>query len=502
MITQPHLDMQHIVKSFPGVQALRGVQLQAWAGEAMALMGANGAGKSTLMNVLGGVIRADDGEIRIGSKAVTLRSPLDATANGIAFVHQEMALLPTMTVAENMHITRFPTRGGLINGKVMEARCNKVLSRLGCGFSPRTRVQDLSTGDRQMVEIARALLSEPSIILFDEPTSSLTSREKARLFDVIRALKQEGVTIIYITHFIDEIFQICERVTVLRGGETVGAGALKDFTPDQIVQLMIGDLDVEQREHRAVKTDTPALRVNGLTRDGVLNNISFTLHEGEILGLWGLLGSGRSETVRSVIGLDPLDSGTIELRVNGALKTVRPSEAQRHIGMITEDRRGEGLLLPMSVKNNLSLANLRQLLTQLGLVRERDEATLAQQFVDKLNIVTPNLRQPVRTLSGGNQQKVVVGRWLELNPPIFFMDEPTRGLDVGAKAEIRNIIFQLAEQRAAVLVISSEIEEMMALCDRYLVINRGQIVKELPGNASKNELMAAAAGAASEGMRA
>jgi ABC-type sugar transport system ATPase subunit len=493
---KPYLQMTGVSKQFPGVQALDAVNLEAYAGEAMGLVGANGAGKSTLMNVLGGVIKMDAGEITINDHPVTIHSPLEATAHGIAFVHQEMAMLPTMTVAENMHITSFPTKmASFIDRQTMEERCTQVLQRLGCTFSPSTRVQYLSTGDQQMVEIARALLSEPSIVIFDEPTSSLTSREKARLFEVIKTLKTEGVTIIYITHFLDEVFQICERATVLRGGATVGSDRLSELTPQTVVHLMIGDLDMEVHEKKeATAAGEPVLRVTDVNCTGVLTDISFTLHKGEVLGLWGLLGSGRTELARALVGLDPMDAVQIEIRTNHSLQRVRPSEAQTWIGMITEDRRNEGLLLSMSVKHNLSLANLRGMLSRWFLVDNKKETQLAEQFVERLNIMISSLGQPVRTLSGGNQQKVVVGRWLELNPPIFIMDEPTRGLDVGAKAEIRNIIFELAEAGAAILVISSEIEEMMALGHRYLVMNRGQIVKELPGNATRDELMAAAAG--------
>ncbi|MBE0689624.1 MAG: sugar ABC transporter ATP-binding protein, partial [Anaerolineae bacterium] len=492
----PNLEMRGITKSFPGVQALKNVNLEAFAGEALALIGANGAGKSTLMNVLGGVLRADEGDILIGGKHVEIHSPPQAAANGIAFVHQEMAMLPTMTIMENIHIGAFPTRAGLIDRKSMETSTKEVLERVGCHFEPNTRVQYLSTGDRQMVEIARALLSKPGIIIFDEPTSSLTSREKARLFEVIRSLKADGVTIIYITHFLDEIFDICERATVLRGGVPAGSGLLTELTIPDIVHMMIGDLDVTQHAKKDTShQDEIVLKVTNLSRRGILKDIDLTLHKGEILGLWGLLGSGRTEVARALVGLDPIDDGQIEINVRGTLRPLRASEAQKWIGMVTEDRRNEGLLLPMSVKQNMSLANLRGLLSRWKLIDNRRETVLANRFVKRLNIVISTLNQPVQTLSGGNQQKVVVGRWLELNPPIFIMDEPTRGLDVGAKAEIRNIIFELAESGAAILLISSEIEDIMALAQRYLVMHRGQIIQELPGNVTRNDLMAAAVGA-------
>lgn len=492
----PFLRMQQISKRFPGVQALDNVNLEAYPGEALALLGANGAGKSTLMNVLGGIVRPDAGEIQIGGAPVEIHSPLAAARHGIAFVHQEMMMLPTLTVAENLFITRFPTTAGLIARAEMNRRSSEVLARLGCQFTPETRVQHLSTGDRQMIEIGRALLSHPGIIIFDEPTSSLTSRERDRLFGVVRKLKQEGVTIIYISHFLDEAFTICERVTVLRSGATVGGGAITALTHDAIVRLMIGSVAEGLPTQRpAAQVGAPVLKATGMRRTGVLRDISFTLHAGEILGLWGLLGSGRTEVARALVGLDPIDGGELQLSVDGVLQPMTPQKAQRWIGMITEDRRNEGLLLPMSVRENMSLANLPNLRNRWRLVDGARETQLAQQFVTRLHIKVASILQPVRTLSGGNQQKVVVGRWLERNPPIYIMDEPTRGLDVGAKAEIRDIVFELARSGAAILVIASEMEEMMALADRFLVMNRGTIVAEFGKEVSSDTLMAAAAGA-------
>jgi ABC-type sugar transport system ATPase subunit len=357
-------------------------------------------------------------------------------------------------------------------------------------------MRDLSPGDQQIVEIARALLGDPKIIIFDEPTSSLTSREKGRLFEIIRSLKEQGVTIIYITHLMDEVFGICERAVVLRNGESVGGGLLKDLNYEDIVRLMIGTQDVGSyfRRHSADIGDT-VLRVKDLGRQGVLHNITFELHQGEILGLWGLMGSGRTELARAILGLDSIDEGTLELRKNGSLEIIRPQDSKKWIGMVTENRREEGLLLPKSVKANLSLANLQALVSRLWpLIDAKREAEQAQTYVDRLKIVISSLEQPVETLSGGNQQKVVVGRWLQRQPLIYIMDEPTRGLDVGAKVEIRNVILELAETGAAIILISSDIDQIMGISDRYLVMNRGRITGELPPDASKDELIAAAAG--------
>jgi ABC-type sugar transport system ATPase subunit len=490
------LRMVNIQKSFPGVQALKGVSLEAYAGEALALIGANGAGKSTLMNILGGVIRPDAGEVHIHGEPAEIHSPLAAARYGVAFVHQEMAMLPTLTIAENLFISTFPTQGAFINYSATNEQSVRALARLGCNFPPTTRVSHLSPGDRQMVEIARALLSNPKIIIFDEPTSSLTRRERNRLFDVIASLKADGVTVIYITHLLDEVFTICERAYVLRDGESVGGGMIKDLTYQDIVQMMIGTKEVKSYfAHKTGEIGEPLLKVDGLHRAGVLENISFELRKGEVLGLWGLLGSGRTELLRAIMGLDPIDGGKITIRDTGVTKTIQPKDAKNWIGMVTENRRDEGLLLPMSVKANISLANLRALITNFWpLVNARLETSLADKFVTRLGIKISSLDQTVATLSGGNQQKVVVGRWLERNPIIFFMDEPTRGLDVGAKSEIRKIITELAEGGAAVLVVSSEIEEIMSVSDRYLVMYRGQITSELPRDATKEELVSGAAG--------
>jgi ABC-type sugar transport system ATPase subunit len=490
------LQMRNIRKRFGAVEALKGVTLEAYAGEALALIGANGAGKSTLMNVLGGVYTPDEGEIVIGGQPVRLTSPLAAEANGIAFVHQEMAMLPTMSVADNLFISHFPTRGGTIKRAEVLAACRAALEHLGCTFDPRVRVGELSPGDQQMVEIARAVMTDPKIIIFDEPTSSLTSREKTRLFDVIAALKRAGTVVLYISHFLDEAFSLCERAVVLRNGETVGGGMMGDLTYAKVVELMIGAQSGEAAE---VKHSTGegaiALQVEGLRREGMLRDISFTLRKGEVVGLWGLLGSGRSELLRALVGLDPIDGGTLRIAPDGELRAMRPGEARRWMGIVTENRRDDGLLLPMPVKTNMSIANLPQLVGSVyPFVDGKREASVSQTYVERLKIKIATLSQPIRTLSGGNQQKVIVGRWLQKAPLVYLMDEPTRGLDVGAKGEIRAIIAELAQAGAALLVVSSDIDEIMSISDRYLVLNRGRLVAELPRSTTKNTLMSAAAG--------
>lgn len=495
-MAEAYLRMIDIRKSFPGVQALKGVSFDANPGEILGLVGANGAGKTTLMNVLGGVVHPDGGQLIIGGQAASISSPLDAAKYGIAFVHQEMAMLPTMSIADTMFLTSYPLYRGLINYKETNERCVQALKRLGFNFDPGTKIRNLSPGDQQMVEIARALLSNPRIIIFDEPTSSLTSREKVQLFEVIKNLKKEGAVVIYISHLLDEVFSLCDRAIVLRNGETVGGGSIKDLTYDDIVRLMIGSKQINQYYSRGTRNfGETVMEVDNFRRKGVIENITFSLRKGEVVGLWGLLGSGRTEVARAIMGLDPIDGGTIRINISGALKTIRPSEANQWIGMLTENRREEGLLLPVSVRHNMSLANLPALTkNRYPFINRKMETEQVKEYVDRLDIKISSQEQKVATLSGGNQQKVILGRWLQKNPLIYIMDEPTRGLDVGAKADIRNIINELAESGAALLVISSEIDEIMAVSDRYLVMNRGRIVSELPAGATKEDLMAAAAG--------
>ncbi len=491
MTEAAYLSMQGLSKAYPGVVALRGAHLEVRRGEAVALMGANGAGKSTLMNVLGGVTSPDAGSITIDGSPVRLRTARDALAHGIAFVHQELAMLPSMTVAENVFADGFPTRFGIVDGATMRRDAAELLARLGCNLPTDLAVETLGPGDRQMVEIARALRRAPRIMIFDEPTSSLTNNEKRRLFEIVQGLKRDGVAIIYITHFVDEIFEICDRVTVMRSGSTVATRAIAETSPTEIVRLMLGEADSGERLADEVAIAGPVLlEVSGLC-GGILRDIEFSLRAGEVVGLWGLLGSGRTELMRALIGLDPIDAGSLRWRAADELRPVTPRELHQIAGIVTEDRRGEGLLLPLSTRANLSLASLRSLLTPLGLIDRGKEEGLAADLIGRLHIMVSGSAQAVGTLSGGNQQKVVVGRWLATEPRLFLLDEPTRGLDVGAKSEILKLTAALARAGAAVLVISSEPEELMRICDRYLVMSRGRLTAQMPGSATRGELLAA-----------
>lgn len=497
---QPLLQMKNISKSFSGIPVLKGVDLEAYAGEAVALIGANGAGKSTLMNILGGVVPTDSGELIINGSCVSIRNPRDASRLGVSFVHQEMALLPTMTVAENMSISDLPLRNGLINTKYNDQRCRDVLKRMGSDVQPNARLSDLRAGERQIVEIARALLADARVLILDEPTSSLSSREKMQLFGVMRSLKDSGVAIIYITHLLDEVFEVCERIMVLRDGRVAGCGPIEDYTSKRVVSLMIGEelrLDSESshRSRDRAPANESVLEVHELTQRGRLHNISFSLCKGEILGIWGLLGSGRTELARACVGLDPIDSGQIRLKRAGIARQATPRDLSRSIGLITENRREDGLLLPLSVRFNVSLPSMFELAKKRWPFVDRTlETGIAMGMVQDLSVAISSLEQPVGTLSGGNQQKVILGRWLQKRPDIYIMDEPTRGIDVGAKAEVRRIISGLVREGAAVMLISSDIDELMSLSDRYLVMDRGKVVAEYSAEATKSDLMMAAAG--------
>lgn len=493
------LQMRQITKSFSANRVLRGIDLEAYRGEVLALIGANGAGKSTMMNILYGICQEDSGEILIDGNAVKFKHPTEAIEHGIAFVQQEMALMPTMSIVDNLYLNNFQTKGGLIDYKNSKKKCVEVLKKLGCNYSPDTLVGSLGAGDRQLVQISRALLSSPQIIIFDEATSSLTLPEKERLFKVIEQLRKENVAIIYITHMMDEIFSICQRVMVLRGGITAGKDLVSNVTHGDLVQMMIGDKVKELTKHgnkaEIISEDAPiVMKAENLTRKGVVENINFEIREGEVVGLWGLMGAGRTEVVRCITGLDPMDEGTVLIAgKDGQLKKVSPKKMIGNVAIVTEDRRVDGLALEMSVKDNMTSANLKNLTGRIpGFIDKNKELEICEKYVKRLETKVASLNQPISTLSGGNQQKVILGRWLQKDLKVFILDEPTRGLDIGAKADVMKVIRELSERGAAVLVIMSDIDELMSVSQRYLVMHNGRLVQELSGKATQTELMAAA----------
>ncbi len=488
----PYLQMRDIRKRFPGVAALSGAELDAYAGEAVAVMGANGAGKSTLMNILGGEVARDGGQIVIDGRACEFRSPIDSLNAGVAFVRQELSSLPTMSVAENILIDSFPTRYGIVNWSEAERQAGQILRRLGSSLDPRAPVGGLSTGDRQIVEIARALRRNPKILIFDEPTSSLSARERERVFDVVKALKTQGVAVIYITHFLNEIFEICERAVIMRNGETVFTGLIHDLSARDVVTHMMGGYEVEARLSGVTASQAPViLQVDGLSRDGALQDIHLSVRQGEILGIWGLLRSGRTELLRAIAGLDPIDAGTLHWRNEaGELSPISPKALQGLAGIVTEDRRGDGLFLPLPVSENIALPNLGRI-SAFGMISESARRRVAVDLVGRLGVKVSSVEQTADTLSGGNQQKVVFAKWLVDPPKLFLLDEPTRGLDVGAKAEILKLIVELAAAGAAILLVSSEVEELIGVSHRYVVMSQGRLIGELPGSASGADLLSA-----------
>jgi ribose transport system ATP-binding protein len=483
--------MQKIIKRFGGVQALGGVDLGVSRGEVLALVGENGAGKSTLMNVLGGVVMPDAGEMFIDGQPYQPHNPRDAQEKGISFIHQELTLFPSLTVGENIFINDFPKKAGFLTHKRIYQDAERILDRLGVHVNVRALVRDLSIGDQQLVEIAKAVSNPVSLIIFDEPTSSLTTAERNCLFDVIRGLKAEGTAVIYISHFLEEVFEISDRITVMRDGQNVGQLETSKATEDEVISMMVGrELSMSLPPNESASA-TVVLSVEGVSREGFLADIHFSLHKGEILGIWGLLGSGRTELARVLFGLDPIDVGRIVLE-GEEIQGAGPVTAKKSgIGYLTESRRDDGLILDMSLRENVTLASLEKVIQPpfQRIVFEK-EKTVTQGLIERLRIVASGTEQKAENLSGGNQQKLVFAKWLASKPKVFILDEPTRGVDVGAKDEIHRIILSLVKDGTAVILISSEMEEIMNLSDRILVMHRGKIRGEVsPETAQQEDLL-------------
>jgi ribose transport system ATP-binding protein len=501
----PALEMRGISKTFPGVKALDRVELKAWGGEVLALMGENGAGKSTLMKILSGAYRADPGgEILIDGQPVQINDPLDAKRHGIAIIYQELALAPNLTVAENIYLgTELQKSGGRIDRRTMVESCQPVLDRLGAPFGPRTPVGSLSIANQQLVEIARALHGKSRILVLDEPTTALSSRETERLFALVRQLRAEGIALIYISHRMAEIYELADRVSVLRDGTYVGTLAHDEISADALVKMMVGrDLSTfYKKEHDPHGSHGPVvLEVKGLTDGRRLQPCSFQLHRGEVLGIAGLVGSGRTELARLIYGADRKRAG--EVLLNGAPVVIAaPEEAlQAGIAYLTEDRKRLGLFLDMSCGENINLGVIKLDAWRgavLNRVRGRERAASAFGAM-RIRAASPLVA--VGSLSGGNQQKVLLSRWLEIGPKVLILDEPTRGVDIGAKSEIYRIIDELAQRDIGVIVISSELPEIIGICDRVLVMREGRIEGEVGGPAGRaitqENIMAYAAGVA------
>jgi ribose transport system ATP-binding protein len=504
MARAPVLAMRGMRTAFPGVQALDTVDFDVNAGEVMALVGENGAGKSTLIKILAGVHSADAGEILINGREVHITDPRLVLDLGVAVIHQELNLAEHVSVAENILIGREPrNRLGLVDHKAMNRDARVWLDELRVDVDPRVEVRRLSIARKQMVEIARALSLDASIIVMDEPTSSLPTSTSAAMEDnevdvflaLIDRLRAQGKSIVYISHRMNEVFRISDRITVLRDGRLVGVRETASTTPDEIVSMMVGRaLDDLYGHPEQPSIGGPMLEVRGLRRKGRLHDIDLRVREGEILGVAGLIGAGRSELARAIFGMDGRDGG--EILVEGRRVDIRtPRDAIRAgIGFVPEDRKLQGLFLRMTVRSNITAADPK-LASRAGFIQVGKERRIAREFVERLGIRTPSVEQKAQNLSGGNQQKVVIARWLAVRPKVLIMDEPTRGIDVGAKAEIHALMHGLARQGVAIVMISSELPEVLGMSDRCVVLREGRVAGELSrGEATEEKIMALATG--------
>ena len=496
------LTMRDISKTFPGVKALQHVDFTLRKGEIHALMGENGAGKSTLIKVLTGVHEFEHGEIRLDGKdgPIINKSPQDAQNNGISTVYQEVNLCPNLTVAENLFIGREPRKAGLIDWKTMNKKSTELLKDLQIDAKATDKLEECSLAKQQMIAIARAVDMNCRVLILDEPTSSLDDDEVEKLFVLMNRLKAQGVGIIFVTHFLEQVYAVCDRITVLRNGELVGEYETKDLPRVMLVAKMMGkdfdDLaDIKgDRKDKKVFSETPVIEAEGIGHKGTIRPFDLKINKGEVIGLTGLLGSGRSELVRSIYGADKADSGT--LKVNGKeVKINSPLDAMK-LGMayLPEDRKAEGIIADLSVRENIIIA----MQAKKGMFhpmsrKEMEEA--ADKYIDMLQIKTASRETPIKSLSGGNQQKVILGRWLLTNPEYLILDEPTRGIDIGTKTEIQKIVLDLADQGMAVTFISSEVEEMLRTCSRMAVLRDGEKVGELEeSELSQSNIMKAIAG--------
>jgi len=465
-----------VSKAFPGVLALDDVSFEVRAGEVNALVGENGAGKSTLIKLMAGFYTPDRGEIRVGGNALRA-DPAAAHEAGIATIHQEHHLIPSMTVAENLLLGRWPTRFGILSGPAMMRQAEAVLNQVAPNLSPRKLARQLSPAEGQLVEIARALAENSQVLVMDEPTTSLSGREVDALFEIVGRLKTRGLGVVFVSHWLEEVFAISDRITVLRDGRLVGSTPASVLNHDAVIRMMVGR-DVHEVTTQSVAPGPVVLKVEGLTRSGVIDNVSFEVRAGEIVTLAGLVGAGRSEVVNAIFGSDLFDAGSVS--INGlALKPGDPAAAMgAGVGYIPEDRRQQALVGKLSVRSNATLAAL-EAVSPGGLIRRDLEDRIMNRAVRTLSVRMASPDVPIATLSGGNQQKVVIARWLARNPRLLILDEPTKGVDVGAKAEISAIIVRLAAEGRAILLVSSELPEVLALSDRVLVMRSGRITGEL-----------------------
>jgi galactofuranose transport system ATP-binding protein len=487
------LKMENIVKEFPGVKALKGVELEINKGEVHALMGENGAGKSTLIKILTGVYHHNEGSILLDGQPVAFKTPIEAQLAGISTIYQEVSLIPYLSVTENIFVGREPkTRFGTIDWKKAHKDAEDVLKDMGISIDVRKPVNTYSTALQQMVSIARAVSMKAKLVVMDEPTSSLDDKEVEVLFKVIQKLKSENVSIIFVSHRLDEIYTVCDRITILRDGSFVGTWPIKDLSQNQLIASMIGKSETEAAQLMQMKetinksNEKIVISLKNVKQGTRVTDVSFELRKGEVLGLAGLLGSGRTETAKMIAGATPPEDGVFSYQ-GKSTRFKSPGHAIKYgVAMCTEDRKAEGIIPNMSIRENITLANLKSF-SSFGFVSKKKQDQVVNEFITRMAIKTPNADQKIKNLSGGNQQKVLLARWLALNPSLLILDEPTRGIDVGAKSEIHSLINELSQEGLGILLISSEFDELIHNSDRIVVLREGRKVGELTGEERTQE---------------
>ncbi|MGM1047151.1 MAG: sugar ABC transporter ATP-binding protein [Bacillota bacterium] len=490
-----NIEMKNIHKSFGTNRVLTGVDFDLREGEVHALMGENGAGKSTLMNILTGLHNRDEGTIVIDGQETYFGSPKEAEERGVAFIHQELNIWPEMTVLDNLFIGKEMTsKFGFLNMKQMKALAKEQFNKLSVTIPLVQEAGECSVGQKQMIEIAKALMTDAKVIIMDEPTAALTEREIQKLFEVITSLKKEGVSIVYISHRMEEIFAICDRITVMRDGKTVDTKAISETNFDEVVKKMVGRELTERYPARHPNIGNVVLEVKNISGKDRFKDVSFSVHAGEIVGISGLMGAGRTEMMRAIFGLDPLDSGEVWVR-GKKVAIKKPDDAVKHgIGFITEDRKDEGLVLDFSVRENMALTNLFSFSSK-GFISGKKEQEFVDTLTKRLQIKMHTSETAARNLSGGNQQKVVIAKWIGIGPSVLILDEPTRGVDVGAKREIYQLMNELTERGVAIIMVSSELPEVLGMSDRILVVHEGKITGELDReHATQEHIMTLATG--------
>lgn len=478
---KPFLQMKGIFKAFSGVQALDDVELKVYKGEVLALLGENGAGKSTLMKILSGVYTKDEGSIFINEEKVDIKGIKQAEKLGISIIHQELSVLPNLKIYENIFLGNEKYKGifNKLDKDYMKAESKKLLSTIGFTIDEDTLVKDINIGEMQMIEIIKAISKKSKLIIMDEPTTALTEVETERLFKVINKLKDEGISIIYISHRLDEIFKICDRVNVLRDGKYVGEVKVEDTTKDDLITMMVGRKLEEQFPYKKIENGDTLLEVNNLFYKNKVKNVSFEVRAGEILGLAGLMGSGRTELAKTIFGEYKKTSGYIYIN-DKKVSISSPKEAiENGIAYLSEDRKKEGIILNMSVGNNISLCNLKKYENSIKKIDKEKELKEVDEYIKKLSVKTPSVKQIIKNLSGGNQQKAIIAKWIMISPKILIIDEPTRGIDVGAKKEIYEVLNEIKGLGKAIIMISSDMPEVLGISDRILVMSEGNLSGEL-----------------------